>query len=1113
MRGTALTEGITLEEGVSLETTGPYVVEPGETATLKASVRIVLGPGFHAKAGSNFRAGIDARAGGDGITGSGAVAWNQQKAAKRAVKLGASSVLETGRVEGRVTARADFHPDSATSGKTVILSFDDRDSGDYVRMVYDRGRVKLESSIGGTAASTAMVPGYNRGWPWARVEMELLPTGKMNAWLYGHEDTRSRGASASVAVPANWKPAFIARGESGDGYLANLYIGKAEAAATYYDGLARPIQTRAGAEANDIVTRTTYNRAGKPEKRLGPVYRSPSQRYSALAETDTGGRVTTTAYDDDPLLRVSSVVPPGHADTAAIDTRYGNWAAGPGPGRSYVTVDDEKGVATTRVYDPYGRMQHIIADSAGTGAGTRNNQTSYAYDALDRLVSTTMPGGGTTRYAYDTLGRMTSRHHPDADGATLYKYDDLGRVRFSQDARQRAEGTSNATRKVTYTVYDDFGRVTRVGEAAANFSELDPERSYPFENDASSWRSRMTYDGGGSDAAGSGPNYAQVRLTRIEENTDLGAAAEVVHRYAYDHLGNVRVKRVEIEGLTGAKTANYDHDLAGRVTRLVYPDGAQARYAYDGVGRLSRVGDANGNTLAGYTHTAAGNIETHVVGDAVVTGTFTYNPREWVTDIDYAGKFSSELTYDLAGNVTRQVYRQGSAASKTADYAYDALYRITDFDLTGGTSRDYAYDRSGNLTSVETGSSRLTYNYTGDSTPNRLDSTTGTGGQTYGYNQNGWMTARGADTVSYDYRGLTTGVGSARYLMDSDRRRVKKTVEAAVTYYLRSPGGNVLAEYSGQTLSARYVYAGSKRIARIAGSSASYYLADHLGSTRSLVDEAGAVTAAYDYWPYGKVLASSGTGFTHFRFTGHERDAESSLDYMLNRNYAYNIGRFLRPDPMQDAYPGISPYAYANNNPLKYVDPDGRAFETVWDVANIGIGLVSLAQNVSEGSYGWAALDVVGLAVDAGATIVPGLPGGAGTLIKSIRGVRAVNQADNATDVANTIDAGRAASGGPGAKGTLRDRLGDPPPGMQNAQAHHDLPQARRFREHWERAGLDINDPAYGRWVSGSPPGNHQKWSHAFNKEWDRFFEYNKKATREEILEHMNKLRKSGDFE
>ena len=328
------------------------------------------------------------------------------------------------------------------------------------------------------------------------------------------------------------------------------------------------------------------------------------------------------------------------------------------------------------------------------------------------------------------------------------------------------------------------------------------------------------------------------------------------------------------------------------------------------------------------------------VGYCTVTDTFTYNAREWVTEIDYAGKFSSELTYDLAGNVTRQVYSHGSAASKTADYAYDALYRITGFDLAGGTSRDYAYDRSGNLTSVVTGSSRLNYNYSGTSTPNRLDSTAvGSTTTTYAYNQNGWMTARGANTLTYDYRGLTTGYGSARYLMDSDRRRVKKTVGTAVTYYLRGPGGNVLAEYSGQNLSANYVYAGSRRIARLAGDSASYYLADHLGSTRSLVGEEGAVTAAYDYWPYGEVLATSGSGSTHFRFTGHERDAESGLDYMLEREYAYDVGRFLRPEPMQDEFPGISPYAYANNNPLKYVDPDGRV--AVFRLLSVAAEIVS----------------------------------------------------------------------------------------------------------------------------------------------------------------------------
>ena len=607
-------------------------------------------------------------------------------------------------------------------------------------------------------------------------------------------------------------------------------------------------------------------------------------------------------------------------------------------------------MASTSVYDSYGRMRYAIADSAGTSAGTRNNQTSYANEALDRLTSTNLPGGGTSSYAYDTLGRMTSRHHPDADGATRYKYDDLGRQRFSQDARQSATGAGNAIEKITFTVYDGFGRVTRVGEATATFADLDPETSYSFESDTASWRSRMTYD---DDLLGSGPNYARGRLSKIEENTDADAAAEVVHLYAYDHLGSVRVKKVEIEGLTGTRTVEYVHDLAGRVTRLIYPDGAQARYAYDGAGRLSRVWDELGNTLAAYTHTAAGNIAIHTVGhgagDDIVTGTYAYNAREWATRIDYPGIFTVSQQYDAVGNVTAQNYRRAASESeKAAVYTYDNLHRLTGFSLGSGSStQSYEYDRNGNIDQVTTDGAAIHHSYSRSTTPNRLDAIFGTGGssQSYAYNENGWMTAMGADTITYDYRGLTTGVGTAAYTMDPDRRRVNKTVGTVTTYYLRGAGGSVLAEYTGQALSAKYVYAGSRRIARVASSGKRYYLADHLGSTRSLVDDSGAVTAAYDYWPYGKVLASSGAESTHFRFTGHERDAESGLDYMLERSYGSDIGRFLRPDPMQDEYPGISPYAYAANNPLKYVDPEGRI------VLPAVLGLLYAATEVASTGY------------------------------------------------------------------------------------------------------------------------------------------------------------------
>ena len=692
-----------------------------------------------------------------------------------------------------------------------------------------------------------------------------------------------------------------------------------------FDGLARNIQTRTRAGASDIVTQTNYNRAGKPAKLLGPAHRSPTYAYSPLTDTDAGGRITRTTYADDPLLRVSRVIPPGHADSTSVRTTYGYWSYDDGLRHTFRTVVDEKGVATTNRHDPYGRLRYAIHDAEGTDQATGSGLTIFAHDALDRLVSTTMPGGGRTAYAYDTLGRMISRHHPDADGATLYKYDYLGRMRFSQDARQRALTPG----KVTYTVYDDFGRVTRVGEANATFSGLDPERSYAFERDSASWRSRMTYDDGGEVAgngvAGGGPNYAQGRLTRIEENTDADAAAEITHEYAYDYLGNVRVKKVRIEGLAGDKTLTYAHDLAGRVTRLDYPDGSQARYAYDGAGRLSRVGDKQGSTLAAYTHTALGRISTHVVGDGIVNGTYAYNGREWLTGIDYPNVFTMNQQFDYVGNIISQNYRRGSSEQyKRISYTYDNLYRLTGFNLDSGSrTQSFAYDRNGNVTSLTTDGTTSTYAYSGSNTPNRLDRlNVGSTESIFAYNENGAAIRADGSAITYDFRGMVTGYGSGNtYTRDSDGFRVKKAGTGGTEYFLRGVDGSILAVYnSGGSPVASYIYAGRDRLAQVAGGKTHYYLKDHLGSTRTLMASDGSHTATYDYWPYGEILASSGTDIARFKFTGHERDAESRLDFMQHRTHSSKWLRFLQIDPLSSKYPELSPYAYTGSNPINRVD-------------------------------------------------------------------------------------------------------------------------------------------------------------------------------------------------
>lgn len=116
-----------------------------------------------------------------------------------------------------------------------------------------------------------------------------------------------------------------------------------------------------------------------------------------------------------------------------------------------------------------------------------------------------------------------------------------------------------------------------------------------------------------------------------------------------------------------------------------------------------------------------------------------------------------------------------------------------------------------------------------------------------------------------------------------------------------------------------------------------YYGQDALGSIRIVFDVNGAAIARADYEPFGELFAVPNMPGTSRlpakQFTGQERDAEASLDYFGARFLVPRTGRFSEIDPVYGG--SFDPqqwnrYAYARNNPLTFVDPDGRQFaETV----------------------------------------------------------------------------------------------------------------------------------------------------------------------------------------
>jgi RHS repeat-associated protein len=106
-----------------------------------------------------------------------------------------------------------------------------------------------------------------------------------------------------------------------------------------------------------------------------------------------------------------------------------------------------------------------------------------------------------------------------------------------------------------------------------------------------------------------------------------------------------------------------------------------------------------------------------------------------------------------------------------------------------------------------------------------------------------------------------------------------------------------------------------------------YYLKDHLGSIRVVVDTVGEIVSYNDYDPWGMILngRSSNFGFADdkYKFTGKELDTETGYFYFGARAYDGRIGRWNVVDPLFEKYPNVSPYNYALNNPLRFIDPKG----------------------------------------------------------------------------------------------------------------------------------------------------------------------------------------------
>ena len=161
-----------------------------------------------------------------------------------------------------------------------------------------------------------------------------------------------------------------------------------------------------------------------------------------------------------------------------------------------------------------------------------------------------------------------------------------------------------------------------------------------------------------------------------------------------------------------------------------------------------------------------------------------------------------------------------------------------------------------------------------------------------------------------------TPVGVVNYTYDAAGVKLTKQTVSETRQYVAG------IEYIGTTIDLLHTEAG---IARNNGGTYTYefFLKDHLGNTRIVHNSAGAVLQQQDYMPFGLDIARSQSVPNKYKYNGKEKQDElAQYDYGA-RFCDPVIGRWHVVDPLADQMRRHSPYNYAFDNPIRFIDPDG----------------------------------------------------------------------------------------------------------------------------------------------------------------------------------------------
>ena len=665
---------------------------------------------------------------------------------------------------------------------------------------------------------------------------------------------------------------------------------------TYFDGLWRPVLER---EYDNAAATATQRFKGWQYDMDGQVIFAGYPRATATSVASFTEGVTNTYDDLGRPTRVRQHSELGNLDTvyaylSGFETRVTNPRL-QSTVTNFQTFSQPDTSAPILIEAPEGQTTIIARDVYG--APTVLNRQGV-WNGTSLSVS--------RNYLYDVHRRLCASVEPET-GATVMQYDSASNVIWS------AAGIASP----------DVSSPTACSSArtAAEFSGRRVDRQYDARN-------RVTTlafpDGRGNQTWVYTPDGLPSQITT---NNSAGGT-QVVNSYIYNRR---RLPTQETMTVGGVYTHNYGYDANGTLSSVT--NGAFAvTYAPNALGQATQAG----SWATGVQYFPNGAIKQFTYGNGLVH-TLTQNARQLpLASTDTGGALSQQYEYDRNGNVSGITDSLDPTRSKTMGYdALDRLVSASSPSFGGTGTHQFAYDPLDNLRSWTLGGVKDLANYV-YGPENRLAEIRNTAGNLvheFSYDPQGNLINKNSVGHDFDFGNRLRAVpGIENHRYDGHGRRVvtqRNDTSTVVSVYTADgqlryradsrKGGANIPIYLGDDLLADVFRAWSN-----GAMTSTYQHTDALGSPVAVTDQAGAVIERTNYDPYGGAIGKvvDGVGYT-----GHVMDGATGLTYMQQRYYDQGVGRFLSVDPVSASSingGNFNRYWYANNNPYKFTDPDGR---------------------------------------------------------------------------------------------------------------------------------------------------------------------------------------------